>query len=143
MSDWTGTLTPIASGSFTYDAALATDRDRMRFYLQDTVYRSGPKPADVNFTDGELAGLLTIEGSWQRAVAAGFETLAAAWRKYPSFTADGLSLSRSHIADGFAEQAKVWRAAWGTTAASRSGGAGSRAVTRVDGYSSTVDNQTT
>jgi hypothetical protein len=142
MATGAGTGTP-AAGTLTYDDTLDTDLDKIRFYLQDTVLGSGPKPADGNFTDAELTALITTEGTWQRAVAAGFETLAAAWYKYPTFTADGLTLNRDKIANGFAEQAKVWRAAYGTNVASRSGGAGSRAVTRVDGYSSTVTNQAT
>lgn len=120
----------------TYDDALSTDLDKVRYYLQDTVEDSGPKPADANFTDNELNGLLTVEGSWQRAVAAGFETLAAAWRRYPSFTADGLRLDRTKIADGYAAQAKEWRLQYGRA----TGGAGSYSVTRVDGYSDDVTN---
>ena len=123
--------------SFTYTDTLSTSRDKVRFYLQDTEYNAGPKPADGNFSDEELDGLITVEGTWQRAVAAGFETLASAWRRYPSFTADGLQLSRSHIADGYAAQAKEWRKLYGSAASTTR--AGSRAVTRVDGYSDDVD----
>lgn len=125
--------------AFTYSGTLATDLDKVRFYLQDTVSGSGPKPADGNFTNAELTGLITTEGSWQRAVAAGFETLATAWRRYPSFTADGLQLARSDIAKGFDEQAQKWRKQYGTSTTARTGVAGSRAPTRVDGYSSDVD----
>lgn len=125
--------------AFTYSGTLATDLDKVRFYLQDTVSGSGPKPADGNFTNAELTGLITAEGSWQRAVAAGFEALATAWRRYPSVTADGLRLARSDIAKGFDEQAKKWRKDFGTSATARTGVAGSRATTRVDGYSSDVD----
>ena len=121
--------------TFTYTDTLLTDRDRIRFYLQDVVTGSGPKPSDGNFTDNEVAALVTVEGSWQRAVAAGFETLASAWRRYPNFKADGLTLSRSDIADGYAEQALEWRRrhGYGITTA------GSRAVTRQDGYSDDID----
>lgn len=128
--------------TITYNANLTRDMDKVRFYLQDTVNDSGPKPADGNFTDAELTALVTVEGSWQRAVAAGFEALAAAWRKYPSFTADGLKLDRSDIADGYEAKAKEWRKLYGTSVASRTAGAGSRAVTRVDGYSSDIDSHT-
>lgn len=123
--------------SFTYTDTLATDRDKVRFYLQDTASGSGPKPTDGNFTDEELAGLISAEGTWQRAVAAGYEVLAAAWQRYPSFTADGLSVSRSDIAKGYASKAAEWRKQYG--AATSTSRAGSRAVTRVDGYSSDVD----
>ena len=124
---------------FTYTATLATDRDRVRFHLQDTVYGSGPKPNDGNFTNDEIDGLLTAEGVWQRAVAAGFEALVAAWQRYPNFTADGLQLARSDIAKGYAEQAAKWRKQYGTSTQARTGGAGSRAPTRVDGYSDDID----
>ena len=110
----------------------------MRFYLRDTTQGSGPLPSDGNFSDEELNGLITAEGSWQRAVAAGFETLASAWRRYPSFQADGLRLDRTAIADGYAAQAKVWRTRHGST-----GRAGSASVTRVDGYSDDVSNTET
>lgn len=123
--------------TFTYTDTLDEDRDKVRFYLQDVVMGAGPKPGDGNFTDEELDGLITVEGDWQRAVAAGFETLAAAWRRYPSFSADGLQLSRSDIARGYADQATEWRTKYGSaTSTSR---AGSRAVTKVDGYSDDVD----
>lgn len=125
--------------AFTYLGDLSTDLDKVRFYLQDTVSGSGPKPSDGNFTDAELEALVTTEGSWQRAVAAGFETLASAWRKFINFSADGSSYSLSNIADGYAAQAKDWRIKFGTGSVK----AGSRAITRVDGYSSDVDSETT
>ncbi len=122
--------------AFTYTGDLGTDLNKVRFYLQDIVSGSGPKPADGNFTDEELGGLITTEGSWERGVAAGFETLAAAWRRYPTFKADGLSLNRSDIAKGYSTQAKEWRRKYGGSG----GGAGSRAVTRADGYSDDINN---
>jgi len=121
--------------AFTYTGELTTDKDRVRFYIQDTIENGGPKPSDGNFTDSEIDGLLTVEGSWQKAVAAGFETLASAWRRYPNFRADGLTLSRTDIADGYTKQALEWRRrhGYGITTA------GSRAVTRQDGYSNDID----
>jgi len=122
----------------TYDPTLSASRDRVRFWLQDTTEDAGPLPSDANFSDEEITGLISAEGSWQKAVAAGFETLATAWRRYPTFKADGLTLNRSDIADGFDAKAREWRRRYGTSG----GGAGSRAVTRVDGYSDDVDNVT-
>jgi len=101
--------------AFTYSDSLATNRDLIRFSMGDVVESAGPRPADGNFTDAEVDGLLTAGGSWQRAVAAGFERLAAEWTRYPSFKADGLSLNRSDIARGFREQAADWRKKYGTT----------------------------
>jgi len=122
--------------AFTYDDALSTSRDKVRFYLQDTIEDSGPKPGDGNFSDDEIDGLITAEGSWQKAVAAGFETLASAWRRYPNFSADGLRLDRSAIANGYAADAKEWRKRYGYATTN----AGYTATTRVDAYSDDVDN---
>ena len=126
-------------GLFTYIGDLSTDLDKVRFYLQDTTENYGPKPADANFTDGEISGLLTAEGSVGRAVAAGFETLATAWTLHPTFSADGASVSNSEIAKGFREQAQSWRSKFGFA----SSGVGSRALTRVDGYSDDIDSHET
>jgi len=124
--------------SFYYDASLSGNRDKVRFHLQDTVYGAGPRPGDGNFSDQELDGLITAEGSWQRAVAAGFESLASAWMRYPSFRTDALGLSRSDIAQGYQKQAVQWRKRYGTAG----GAAASRAVTRADAYSSDYDTVT-
>ena len=121
--------------AFTYDDTLASSRAKVRFYLQDISSGSGPKPADGNFSDAEIDGLITAEGSWPKAVAAGFEALAAAWRRYPSFQADGLRLDRSKIADGYDQAAQYWRKRYGGS----STGAGARTPTRVDGYSQDID----
>lgn len=124
--------------SFTYAGDMSTSLEKVRFHLQDTVSGSGPKPSDGNFTDAELSGLITAEGSWQRAVAAGFEVLAAAWMRYPSFRTEALGLNRSDIAKGYQEQAAKWRKRYGTS----SGTAAARAVTRADAYSSEYDTVT-
>ena len=127
----------------TYDDALSTDKDKVRFYIQDVSAGAGPKPSDGNFSDDEIAGLVTVEGSWQRAVAGAFEALEAAWRRYPNFSTDGLSVNRSDIANGYAAKAKEWRSAYGTSASTAaSTRAGSRAVTRKDAYSDDKDNVT-
>ena len=125
--------------AFTYSDALATDRDRVRFNIGDTTLNAGPKPADANFTDAELTGLVTIEGNWQRATAAAFELLAAAWAKHPSFSAGDMSTSQSDIAQAYAATAKLWRMRYGSGVAT---GAGSAASTRADGYSDDLDNVT-
>lgn len=123
---------------FTYQDDLSADRYRVRFYIQDTTESAGPKPNDANFSDAEIDGLIALEGTWQRAVAAGFETLAAAWRRYPSFATEGLRLDRTAIADGYAAQAKEWRSKYGAGTTAATSRAGSRAPTRQDGYSQDV-----
>lgn len=120
--------------AFTYTGDLSTNRDKVRRQLADTVSGSGPLPQDGNFTDAEIDGFITSEGSWQRAVAAGFEALAAAWMRYPTFDQDGFRLSRTDIAKGYATEAARWRKRYGGS----STGAGARVTTRVDGYSDDV-----
>ena len=57
--------------------------------------------------------MLTIEGSWQRAVAAGFEVLASAWQSETSFSVFNGSFSRSDAAKGYRDDAKYWRDKYG------------------------------
>ena len=105
--------------AFTYSDTLATNRDRVRFHLGDTARDAGPRPGDANFTDDEIAGMITSEGTWQRAVAAGLEVLAREWTRYPTFKADGLSLNRSDIAKGYRDEAREWRKQYGRSAPMR------------------------
>jgi hypothetical protein len=95
--------------AFTYNDALSTDRDKLRFWLQDTEVDKGPKPANANFSDAELNALLSIETSWQQAVAAGFEVLASAWQSEVSFSVFNGSYTRSDAAKGYKELAEKWR----------------------------------
>jgi len=122
----------------TYLGTLATDLDKLRFHIGDTTSSAGPRPSDANFSDAELNGLITLEGTWQRAVAAAFETLATEWAKHVTFSADGVSVSQSETAKHYREQAARWRRDAGSGALSTCGVA---TVTRIDGYSSDVTNE--
>lgn len=126
--------------AFTYNGTLTTSLDCVRFYIQDTVSAAGPKPSDANFTDAELGGLITLEGSWERAVAAAFEALAAAWAKHVTFSADGVSVSQSNIAQSYQAEAAKWRKLYGSGSA---GTTGVVEVTRIDGYSDDVSSAET
>lgn len=119
--------------AFTYDDTLGTDLGRVRFHLGDVVENAGPRPDDANFADAELNGLITVEGSWHRAVAGGFERLAVEWLRYPTFKADGLSLNRSDIAKGYQKLAATWRARFGSPTPTHVVGA-----IRKDGYSDDI-----
>lgn len=125
--------------SFTYSDALVTDSDRVRFAVGDTVVSAGPKPANANFSDAEIAHMIAVEGNWQRATAYAFERLTALWTAHVTFNADGVSVSQSDIAKGYREEALMWRQLHG-----RGNGAsvGSRSTTRADGYSDDLDNVT-
>lgn len=123
--------------SFTYDETLLTDRDKIRFNLQDTIESKGPRPDDANFSDGEITGLLAIEGTWQRTVAAGFEVLASAWSSKASYGAPTqVNRALSDISRAFREQAKLWRAAYGGVGTAAT--AGGVAVIRQDAYSDDI-----
>lgn len=99
--------------AFTYASDFTLDRDKIRHYIRDTVEFSGPLPNDNNFSDAEIAGLVTIEVTVERAIAGAFETLAAAWITHPTFQADNMAISNSHIARNYQEQADVWRKRYG------------------------------
>ena len=70
-----------------YDDALATDRDKVRFHIGDTIREDGPRPKGANFTDDEIAGVLSIESTWQRAVYSLLQILATSWSRYADITA--------------------------------------------------------
>lgn len=100
--------------SFSYSGAPSTDLDRVRFHLRDTTAGGGPRPEGDNFSDEEIAALITTEGIWQRAVAGALESLAVEWTTNPTYSADNFSVSNSHIAMGFTRQAQEWREKWGS-----------------------------
>ncbi len=125
--------------SFSYEAVHRGNLDRVRFHIQDVATGHGPLPEDVNFDDEEIESILVAEGSWQRAVAACFERLSAAWRKYPNLESDQFGLSRSHISRGYAEDAERWRKQYGYSGDNLLG-AGRVVVggfVRVDGFGKT------
>ena len=99
--------------ALTYSDALTGGRDNVRLWLQDTVSGQGPKPQNGNFSDAEIDALITLEGSWQLAVAAGFEILAAAWQSKTSFSVFNGSYSRSDAAKGYLQMAEKWRGDYG------------------------------
>ena len=113
MATGSGTGTPATT--VTYNDNLSASRDKVRFNIGDTVSGSGPRPSDGNFTDDEIAGLISIEGTWQRAVAGAMERLAREWTRHATFAADGLKLNRSDIAKGWREEAAAWRKRFGYT----------------------------
>lgn len=118
-----------------YNDNLGTDRDKVRFYIADKVEDAGPRPSSNNFTDDELDGLVTAEGSWARAVAAIYEILAAEWAQYSDIQVGTRRERFSQVSDSYHSLAQDWRRRYGATV---TGGAGTRFVTRVDGYSDDI-----
>ncbi len=68
--------------SFYYNDALTEDRDKVRLDIGDTQENTGPRPDKRNFSDEEIAFLLTDEGSVVGAIGHAFEILAAEWESY-------------------------------------------------------------
>lgn len=65
--------------SFSYSSSLATDRDKVRFFIGDTVSGSGVKPSGANLSNEEIDALVTLAGSWQGAAALACRGLASSW----------------------------------------------------------------
>lgn len=121
--------------SFSYSTSLATDTHRVRFHIGDTDVKTGPRPNNATYSDEEIAAVIAYEGSWERAVAALFETLSAEWRLHPTFAADQFTISNSHIPRGYAEEAKNWRERHGWSGDATRRSATSFSPVRVDWYS--------
>lgn len=121
--------------TFTYAGTLATDLDKVRFEIGDRVSGSGPRPDSSNFTDEEIAGVITLEGGWGAAAARIAEVLANEWS-----TAAG-SVRMADYSEDYTARAEMWakraqalRLQYGSTRT-----ATQVLVTRVDGFSDDVD----
>ena len=119
--------------TFTYLGDLSTDLDQIRFYIQDTVSGSGPKPSGGNFTDEEITPLLSIAGTVNRTVAALFNTLASVWSQYNDVRAGPRDEKLSQIAEQYRKRAKEWRAEHHIMP-----GVKPAPIIRVDGYSDDI-----
>ena len=122
----------------TYSDTLATDRDVFRATLNDTVSGSGPRPATgtaSNFSDNEIAGLITLEGNVNRAIARAYEILAAAWANKGLSEIGPRKEDLKEVSKNYTALGKQWRADYGTSVATVNSGF----VTRVDGYSDDID----
>lgn len=122
--------------SFTYSDTLATDRDVIRFQIGDTAASpSGVKPNGGNYSDAEIAGVLTVEGNANRAIARLYENLAGLWAKYGLSEIGPRKEDLKAVSASYAKLAKQWRDDYGYAAATVTNGF----VTRVDGYSQDID----
>lgn len=93
--------------TFTYLGDLSTDLDEVRFTVGDTVENSGVKPGTgsaTNFTDEEINGLLTREGSVTRAIGKIYQVLAAMWTRFVDSKIGPRDEKLSKIADGWRKQ---------------------------------------
>jgi hypothetical protein len=94
------------------DTTLATvPRDRVRFYINDTVVNQGPRPDGRNFSDAEIAFFLSEEDSRVNgAVARAFEVLASEWSSFAVSEKEGeVDWDTKEVADNYRIQATAWR----------------------------------
>jgi predicted outer membrane lipoprotein len=125
--------------TFSYAGTMATDLDYIRLHIGDTTASSGPKPGTgtaTNFTDEEINGLKTLQGTKERTVAALFGVLAAMWANYVDSKIGPRDEKQSQKAANFLALNKKWETAYGTATAT----ANFSFVTRVDGYSDDITN---
>jgi hypothetical protein len=95
----------------TYHDTLTTDRDKVRLYAGDTQTDKGPRPDNRNFSDGEIAFILTEEdGRVNGAVAHCFEILANEWAAWAISEREGeAQIDAKGVAEEFRKQAAIWR----------------------------------
>lgn len=123
--------------AFTYSDALSTDRDNIRFRVGDTQENKGPRPDKRNFSDAEIASVLSDESTATATVAALFEVLASEWSSFAlSEKNDEIWLDAKTTADEYRKRAAEWRSKpGGSSTAQRSGGL--IAITRKDAWTDT------
>lgn len=123
--------------AFIYDDSLTTDRDYIRFKISDTQESAGPRPDKRNFSDAEIAAVLSDESTTTATIAALFETLAAEWQPFSlSEKNDEIWMDAKKLYEGYLEQAAIWRnKPGGSSTAQRSGGL--IAITREDAWTDT------
>lgn len=104
--------------TFTYTGTLATDLDFIRFKIGDRTASSGPLPGTgtaTNFTDEEINGLLSEEGTKERTVAALYEMLGAAWARYVDSKIGPRDEKLSQVSARYFALAKQWRDDYGSS----------------------------
>lgn len=119
----------------TYSDTLATDRDKVRFYIGDTIVNEGKRPNHNNFSDSEIAFALSESGSGIAAtVSLLFETLANEWANYAISEGEGeANFDAKGVAAEYRTQAERWKKkALGTQGFSSV--AGSYQPARIDGW---------
>jgi len=80
--------------TFTYDLTDPTDRERVRFYLQDT------DSALEKFDDETIAFAISEEGSWQSACIVLVMALIQQLSSEPDFKADWLAVDHARALKG-------------------------------------------
>lgn len=113
--------------TFTYAGTFATDLDKVRFEVGDTV------SANALFTDEEIAYKLTEYSNVLLCAAALCEVLATRYAGDFKFKTDDQEFDRSTLAAQYTARAEALRAR------APGGGLSTIGVTRVDGFSDDLD----
>jgi hypothetical protein len=92
--------------TWSYDTALATSKDQVRFYASDT-----ESSAAITVTDEEIAGLLTLAGGVRSAAAMLCDHLALRYSQRGQQLTDdiGQSVNYGDIAKQFTERGRLLR----------------------------------
>ena len=117
----------------TFSYAINNDIGKVRLYTGDITEGSGVRADGTNFSDEELALLLSQEDDdWHRAVAAVCEILSLEWAKVADVTVGPRKESLSGVSKRYGALASAFRGQYG------GGGEGTAFVVgliREDGYS--------
>lgn len=95
--------------TFTYIGDLSTDLDEIRFTIGDTTSGSGVKPDLSNYSDEEIAGLLTLEITVGRTIARIYENLATLYAPYIDTKMGARDEKLSQKGKMYLALAKKWR----------------------------------
>jgi len=121
--------------TFTYE--ISNDIGKVRLYIGDVTEGTGVRVNGNNFSDEELALLLTQEDSnWRRACAAACEILAVEWAGVADVTVGPRKETLSGVSKRYAALAASFRSQYG------GGGEGTAfavGLKREDGYSEAAE----
>jgi hypothetical protein len=95
--------------AFTFNSALASDLDRVRLNIGDTVADDGVLPNRANVANEVITALLSSEENIPCATATACEYIAASWRSRPAFGLTDNGLPADSIATNWDRQAATWR----------------------------------
>lgn len=96
--------------TFNYTDALTSDQDKIRFRISDTQEDIGPRPDKRNFSNEEIAFVLSEETEVNASIAHCFEILASEWTSFSLSESGALaSFNAKGTAKEYLDLASKWR----------------------------------
>lgn len=96
--------------TFNYSDTLTSDQDKIRFRIGDTQANAGPRPDRRNYSNEEIAFILTEETEVNASIAHCFEILSSEWTSFSlSETGAQASFNAKGVADEYSDLASEWR----------------------------------